>query len=83
MISFHFWRMDRWFDDPRHRRVNGVLGFVQEYKAGRSLDALKEMVQTEARVIREGFSARFPLPALSPEICCSWKAGAVCRQICV
>ncbi len=34
--------------------INGILGFVQEYKAEQSLASLKEIEIIEARVIREG-----------------------------
>lgn len=34
--------------------MNGILGFVQEYKAERSLEALKQMTEDEARVIIGG-----------------------------
>ena len=34
--------------------LNGIIGFVQEYQAERSLEELKKMVSKEVRVIREG-----------------------------
>ena len=34
--------------------INGIIGFVQEYQAERSLEALKQMVSKEVRIIREG-----------------------------
>ncbi|NPC96573.1 HAD-IC family P-type ATPase [Nocardioides sp. zg-DK7169] len=34
--------------------VNAILGFIQESKAESALDALRSMVTTEARVIRDG-----------------------------
>ena len=40
--------------------LNGILGFVQEYKAERSLAALKRMAETSACVIREGRHRRIP-----------------------
>ena len=33
---------------------NGVVGFVQEYRAGQAMDALKAMSSPEARVVRDG-----------------------------
>ena len=40
--------------------LNGILGFVQEYKAERSLAALKRMSETTARVIRDGRRRQIP-----------------------
>ncbi|HEX6531317.1 MAG TPA: HAD-IC family P-type ATPase, partial [Nitrospira sp.] len=40
--------------------LNGVLGFVQEYKAERALAALKRMSETSARVIRDGRRRQIP-----------------------
>ena len=40
--------------------LNGILGFVQEYKAERSLTALKRMSETTARVIRDGRRRHIP-----------------------
>ena len=40
---------------------NGVVGFVQEYRAGQAMDALKKMASPGARVVRGG-EVR-PLPA--------------------
>ncbi|MHA1440574.1 MAG: cation-translocating P-type ATPase [Candidatus Heimdallarchaeota archaeon] len=34
--------------------INGIIGFVQEYQAERSLEELKKMVSKEVRVIRNG-----------------------------
>ncbi|MHA1124262.1 MAG: cation-translocating P-type ATPase [Candidatus Heimdallarchaeota archaeon] len=34
--------------------INGVIGFIQEYQAERSLEELKKMVSKEVRVIRNG-----------------------------
>ena len=40
--------------------LNGILGFVQEYKAERSLAALKRMSETTAHVIRDGRRRHIP-----------------------
>ena len=41
--------------------INGVIGFIQEGKAERALDAVRSMLSPQATVIREGH--RFTLPA--------------------
>ena len=40
--------------------LNGILGFLQEYKAERSLAALKRMSETNACVIRDGRRRHIP-----------------------
>ena len=34
--------------------LNGILGFIQEYKAAKEIDALRQMLHPEAKVIRDG-----------------------------
>lgn len=46
--------------------VNGILGFVQEYKAERSLEALKDLILAEAHVIRDGVFRKIPATDLVP-----------------
>ncbi|TAJ34973.1 MAG: cation-translocating P-type ATPase [Nitrospirae bacterium] len=46
--------------------LNAVLGFVQEYKAERSLAALKKLSVATARVIREGTVRAIPARELVP-----------------
>lgn len=40
--------------------MNGILGFLQEYKTERTLEALKNMASPMARVYRDGVLARVP-----------------------
>ncbi|MGE5578280.1 MAG: cation-translocating P-type ATPase [Syntrophothermus sp.] len=44
--------------------LNAVLGFVQEYKAERALEALKRLSAPQARVIRDGRQAEIPAEEL-------------------
>lgn len=46
--------------------LNAVLGFVQEYRAERSMEALKQLTSPEARVIRGGQERRIPAVELVP-----------------
>jgi Ca2+-transporting ATPase len=46
--------------------INGVLGFIQEAKAERSLQALKELASPMARVMREGKLTLVPAAQLVP-----------------
>ena len=41
--------------------LNGILGFVQEYKAEKSLEALKGMYTAETLVLRSGQRLSVPL----------------------
>ncbi len=40
--------------------LNAILGFIQEYRAERSLDALRELAAPQARVVRGGVSLTVP-----------------------
>lgn len=46
--------------------INAIVGFSQEYKAEKALEALKNMVQSHARVLREGKTAEIPIADLVP-----------------
>lgn len=46
--------------------MNGILGFVQEFRAERSLRALKELSAPNAKVIRDGKLEQLPARELVP-----------------
>ncbi len=46
--------------------INAIIGFVQEFKAGRAIEALSDMVPQNATVIREGKSFTVPATELVP-----------------
>ncbi len=46
--------------------LNAVLGFVQEFRAEKSLDALKKLTAPEARVLRDGQERKVPAAELVP-----------------
>ncbi len=46
--------------------MNGVLGFIQEFRAERSLRALKELSAPNAKVLREGTVQQIPARELVP-----------------
>ncbi|MGW6442674.1 HAD-IC family P-type ATPase [Lentzea sp. NPDC055074] len=46
--------------------VNAIIGFVQEARAERALDALTAMVRTEVTVVRDGLTTRVPSAELVP-----------------
>lgn len=46
--------------------INATLGLVQEYKAERSMEALRKLTAPEARVIRDGMERKIPAAALVP-----------------
>ncbi|TNC24823.1 cation-translocating P-type ATPase [Amycolatopsis alkalitolerans] len=46
--------------------LNAVIGYVQESRAQRALDALARMVRTEATVVRDGVAGRLPADDLVP-----------------
>ncbi len=46
--------------------INAVVGFIQESKAGKAIDALARMVTTEATVRRDGRRQRVPSAQLVP-----------------
>ena len=46
--------------------LNGIVGFVQEYRAEQALDALKRMASPTARVVRDGETVLVPGPEVVP-----------------
>ncbi|TYO97456.1 calcium-transporting P-type ATPase, PMR1-type [Desulfallas thermosapovorans] len=46
--------------------LNAVLGVVHEYRAERSMEALRELASPEARVIRNGMERKIPAAELVP-----------------
>ncbi|HYG60439.1 MAG TPA: cation-transporting P-type ATPase, partial [Symbiobacteriaceae bacterium] len=46
--------------------VNAVLGFIQEYRAEQSLEALKQLAAPTARTIRDGLEVQLPAAVLVP-----------------
>ena len=62
---------------------NGIVGFVQEYRAGQAMEALKRMASPEARVMRGGTTRWYRLARSCPATsCCSSKATSS-RPTCV
>ncbi len=55
--------------------INGVLGFIQELKAERSLQALKSMASPVAKVIRNGMPMVVPAAQLVPGDVVNLEAG--------
>lgn len=46
--------------------LNALIGFFQEYRAEKAMQALKQMAVTQARVLRDGKIARLPATELVP-----------------
>jgi Ca2+-transporting ATPase len=55
--------------------LNAILGFVQEYRAEKSLIALKELTAPTAHVIREGLLQEIPATELVPGDVIYFEAG--------
>ncbi|MCD6588191.1 MAG: cation-translocating P-type ATPase [Candidatus Fermentibacteraceae bacterium] len=55
--------------------VNAVIGFVQEYKAGKILEKLKALIQSPAKVIVKGQLVELPQADLVPGDIVSVEAG--------
>jgi magnesium-transporting ATPase (P-type) len=46
--------------------INSIIGFIQEYRAGKAIEALAAMVPDSAAVIRDGVSVTVPARELVP-----------------
>lgn len=46
--------------------INAILGFVQEFRAEKSMEALKKMAAPEAAILRSGQQAKIPAKNLVP-----------------
>ncbi len=57
--------------------LNGLLGFVQEYRAERAMAALKQMAAPMASVIRDGKVHQIPGPELVPGDIVKLEAGNI------
>src|SRR5271168_2630008 len=55
--------------------INGLLGFVQEGRAEKSLDSIRNMLSAEARTLRNGHSAMIPAEQLVPGDIVSLESG--------
>jgi Ca2+-transporting ATPase len=57
--------------------LNGILGFVQEYRAERAMAALKQMASPQARVIRDGQPGLIDAVGLVPGDLVELEAGNI------
>jgi P-type Ca2+ transporter type 2C len=57
--------------------LNAIVGFVQEFRAEKALEALKKMSVTQAQVLRDGHTALLPATDLVPGDIVVMEAGNV------
>ncbi|SHF96260.1 Ca2+-transporting ATPase [Mariniphaga anaerophila] len=55
--------------------INTIIGFIQEFKAGKAIDALSEMVPENATVHRDGQKASIPVAEIVPGDIVELEAG--------
>jgi Ca2+-transporting ATPase len=48
--------------------INAVVGFIQEYRAEKAMEALKQMAATNARILRDGKTIDIPASDLGREM---------------
>ena len=58
--------MDRCRNHLGRRHLNGLLGFIQEGKAEKALDSIRNMLSAEARTLRGGEARMIPAEQLVP-----------------
>jgi Ca2+-transporting ATPase len=57
--------------------VNAIVGFVQEYRASKAMEALKKMAASSSRILRNGKTVEIPSEQLVPGDVVSLEAGNI------
>jgi magnesium-transporting ATPase (P-type) len=63
--------------------INALIGHIQESNAEKSLKSIRNMLSSEARVIRNGNHETLPTTEIVPGDIIVLRAGIVFRRICV
>ena len=63
--------------------INALIGHIQESNAEKSLKSIRNMLSSEARVIRNGNHETIPTTEIVPGDIIVLRAGIVFRRICV